>query len=174
MERQPTSAEQLSFLPPEDIEFVHLLRRFVAEASRIYETRSGQDALEVVRISGPRDAYEFLRPEMAHLKQEQLRVLTLNARHRVLSAPMIYQGTVSSTPVRVAEIFRPAILANASGIIVAHNHPSGEVDPSAHDVRLTAELVSAGKLLQLEVLDHIIIGPSAFTSLRERGMGFGP
>lgn len=163
----------MSFLPPDDVEFVQLLRRFVAEASRIYETRTGQDAREAIRIASPRDAYEFLKPEMAYLEQEQLRVLNLNVRHRVLSAPMIYQGTVSATTVRVAEIFRPAIIANASGIIVAHNHPSGEVEPSAHDVRLTTELVKAGHLLELEVLDHIIIGPDAFTSLRERGMGFG-
>jgi DNA repair protein RadC len=173
MERRPNQTEQLSFLPPGDAELVHLMRRFVAEASRIYETRTGIDAREAPQIKTPQDAYNFLRPEMAHLEQEQLRVLNLNVHHRVLSAPMLYQGTVGSTTVRVAEIFRPAIMVNASGIIVAHNHPSGEVDPSAHDVRLTEELVQAGRILDLEVLDHIIVGRDAFTSLRERGIGFG-
>lgn len=156
------------------MEFVQLLRRFVAEASRIYETRPGWDVRDSLVIKAPRDAYEFLRPEMGHLEQEQLHVLALNVHQRVLSAPMLYQGTVNSTTVRVAEVFRPAIVANASGIIVAHNHPSGEVEPSAHDIRLTDQLVKAGRLLQLEVVDHIIVGADAFTSLRERGLGFGP
>ena len=173
MERTPESPESTQELPPEDLELVQLMRRFVAEASRMYETRTGQDVREALQIKSPRDAYEFLRPEMAHLEQEQLRVLTLNVHHRVLSAPMVYQGTVRTTTVRVAEIFRPAILANASGLIVAHNHPSGEVDPSSHDIRLTEGLVQAGRILDLEVLDHIIIGRDGFASLRERGLGFG-
>lgn len=122
----------------------------------------------------PQDAYEFLRVEMENLEQEQLGTITLNGRNRIISAPMIYQGSVHTTVVRIGEIFRPAIRDNASSIIVCHNHPSGSPDQSPEDVVMTAQLVKAGELLVIPVLDHIIIGKGKprFVSLKERGLGF--
>lgn len=90
--------DQLSFLPPEDAQMVQMLRRFLAEASRIYETRRGMSLENPVTITAPGDVYELLRLEMAALEQEQLRVLTLTTKNRVLSAPVVYQGTLNTTP----------------------------------------------------------------------------
>jgi len=157
---------------PEDGELLLLLRRFVADISRTYEARTAAPARETVTISSPADAYHLIGPEMSHLQQEQLRVLNLNRRNHVLSAPMIYQGNVSGALVRVAEVFRPAVIENASGIIVAHNHPSGDVSPSPEDIRITRQLVETGRLLDVEGLDHIIIAGDGYASLRERGLGF--
>jgi DNA repair protein RadC len=109
---------------------------------------------------------------MAALEQEQLRTLNLNTKNRILSAPMIYQGTLDSTHVRIAEVFRPALIDNAAALIVAHNHPSGDTTPSPEDVQLTRQLIEAGRLLDINVLDHIIIGREGFASLREQGLVF--
>src|SRR5919201_1476993 len=116
---------QLSFLAPDDAALVHLLRRFVAEASRIYETRTGQPVEEALTVHSPKDAYEFLRAEMEGLEQEQLRVITLNTRNKIISKHLIYQGTLNCSHVRIGEVFRPALLDNAACLILAHNHPSG-------------------------------------------------
>lgn len=152
---------------------VHYMRQFVAEASRIYEVKTGKTVEDALTISTPADAYSLLGPEMAELEREQLRVLTLSVKNRLLSAPLIYQGTIAGTHVRVAEIFRAAIIDNAAALIVVHNHPSGDPTPSSQDIHITRQIVDAGKLLDIDVLDHIIIGHDRWTSLRERGLGFG-
>ncbi|MCH8799273.1 MAG: JAB domain-containing protein, partial [Chloroflexi bacterium] len=111
--------------------------------------------------------------EMSSLDQEHLRVLLLNTRHELLGIREIYAGNVSSAVVRVAEVFRPAIRDNAPFIIVVHNHPSGDPAPSEDDVKVTRDLVAAGKLLGVEVLDHLVIGGgNRFVSLNEKGLGF--
>jgi DNA repair protein RadC len=86
--------------------------------------------------------------------------------------PMIYQGSVHTSVVRVGEIFREPVRQNAAAIIVVHNHPSGDPAPSGEDLRLTRELMQAGTLLDIEVLDHIVIGRGRFLSLREAGLTF--
>lgn len=121
-------------------------------------------------IRDPATVFALLAPEMSSLPQEQLRVLTLSTRHALLGNHLIYQGTVSQAPVRPAEVFRPAVIQQAPAIIVAHNHPSGDPSPSADDHRLTQQLVEAGKLLDIAVLDHVVIGGTAFTSCREHGL----
>lgn len=171
--KEQLPSAQLSFLAPEDAVLVHLMRRFLAEASRLYETRIGQALEEALVIRTPEDAYHFLRVEMENLEQEQLRTINLNTRNRVLSSHMVYQGSVNSTQVRLGEIFRGAIRDNATGLIVAHNHPSGDPSPSPEDVALTRELVKAGTLLDIEVVDHLVIGKGQFVSLRTRRLGFG-
>jgi DNA repair protein RadC len=123
-------------------------------------------------IGEPADVARLLQPEMALLDQEQLRVLVLNTRNQVIAVPTISSGTVNQSQVRPAEVFRPAIRANATAIIVVHNHPSGDPAPSRDDIRVTAELVEAGRLLDIEVLDHIVIGHGRYVSLRQRGEGF--
>jgi DNA repair protein RadC len=85
---------------------------------------------------------------------------------------VISQGSVNTSPVRIAEVFKAAIRENCAAIIVAHNHPSGDPTPSPEDVEVTRQLVAAGNLLDIEVLDHLIIGQQRFVSLRERGLGF--
>jgi DNA repair protein RadC len=110
---------------------------------------------------------------MSALPQEHLRVVVLDTRNRLISIEKIYVGSLNSSMVRVGELFRPAIQRNAASIIVVHNHPSGDPTPSPEDVTLTKAIVQAGKLLDIEVLDHLIIGQGRFVSLKERGLGFG-
>lgn len=172
MKGERHAPHQISFLAPEDAYMVHLMRSFLAEASRLYETRTQQRLEDALQINSPRDAYEFLRVEMEGLGQEQLRTINLNTKHRIISSHLIYQGTLDQTTVRVAEVFRPAIIDNASGLIVCHNHPSGDPDPSREDVSLTRVLVTAGQILDVEVFDHVIIGRGRFSSLKQMGVGF--
>lgn len=123
-------------------------------------------------IKSPRDAAELLR-EMASLEQEQMRVILLDTKNKVIETSTVYQGSVHTTVIRVAELLKAAVRVNARSILIAHNHPSGDPCPSAEDVAVTKEIVSAAKLLDIECLDHIVIGDSGkFVSLKERGMGF--
>lgn len=125
------------------------------------------------RVTSPADAANLLMTEMMFLEQEQLRVILLDTRNRVLSTPTIYVGSLNASVVRVGELFRAAIRGNAAALIVAHNHPSGDPAPSPEDVKVTRQVVEAGELLDIDVLDHIIIGRQHFVSLKERGLGFG-
>jgi DNA repair protein RadC len=124
-------------------------------------------------IHSPEDAARLLQYEMSALTQEHLRVVVLDTRNRLISIEKIYIGSLNSSMVRVGELFRPAIQRNAASIIVVHNHPSGDPTPSSEDVILTKAIVQAGKLLDIEVLDHLVIGQGRFISLKERGLGFG-
>jgi len=127
---------------------------------------------ERLYFQSPTDVADFLRLEMGYLEQEQVRVLLLDARHRLIRQVLVYQGNVGSATVRVGELFREAVRENAAAIIVVHNHPSGDPSPSPEDVALTREIVEAGKLLNIEVLDHLVVGRQGYVSLRERRMGF--
>lgn len=122
-----------------------------------------------VVLSHPAQVFELLAPQMSGLSQEQLRVLTLNTRHGLLGSHLVYQGTVRESPVRPAEVFRPAVVQQAPGVIVAHNHPSGDPAPSADDLALTRQLTQAGNLLGIRMVDHVIIAGSGFYSFREGG-----
>ena len=124
------------------------------------------------QIRRPEDAADLLFPLIGYQEQEHFVVLYLNTQNRVVDHEVLYKGSLNSSLVRIAEVFRGAIRRNCAAIIVAHNHPSGEPNPSLEDVALTRQLVEAGKLMEVEVLDHVIIGQSRFVSLRERGMGF--
>jgi DNA repair protein RadC len=97
----------------------------------------------------------------------------LNSKNVVLGIPEIYIGTISSANVRVGEVFKAALRLNAAAIIVVHNHPTGDPSPSPEDVAVTRQLVQAGKLLGVDVLDHLIIGQGRWISMRERRLGFG-
>jgi DNA repair protein RadC len=124
------------------------------------------------QISSPADAARVLVPEMSTLEQEHLRVLLLDTRNRVLGVHEVYKGSLNTTMIRVGEVFREAIRRNCAGIIIAHNHPSGQADPSVEDVRFTTKVVEAGELLDIPLLDHLVIGHGHFVSLKERGLGF--
>ncbi|MFW6082770.1 MAG: RadC family protein [Chloroflexota bacterium] len=123
-------------------------------------------------IHSPSDVAQLLMAEMAHLDQEEFRVLYLDTRNRLLGSDTVYVGTLNASHIRVAEIFRDAIKRNCAAVVVAHNHPSGDPSPSHEDVEVTRQLIAAGKLLSIELLDHLIIGQQRFVSLRERGLGF--
>jgi DNA repair protein RadC len=124
------------------------------------------------RVTSPQDAANLLMSEMMLLEQEELWLVLLNTRNEVLSTPKIYKGSLNTSVVRVGELFRAAIRENAAALIIAHNHPSGDPAPSPEDIRVTRQCVEAGKLLEIRVLDHIIIGFQRFVSLKERHLGF--
>jgi DNA repair protein RadC len=124
------------------------------------------------KVGSPADAANLLMSEMMLLEQEHLRVILLNTRNEVLGMPTIYQGSLNTSVVRVAELFREAIRANAAALIVAHNHPSGDPSPSPEDISVTRQMVKAGELLDISVLDHIVIGHRRYVSLKERRLGF--
>ncbi len=123
-------------------------------------------------INSPADAAALIKYEMSALEQEQLRVLLLDTRNHVLDIVEVYRGSVNTSQVRVGEVFKAAIRRNATAVIVAHNHPSGDPTPSPDDVAITRALVQAGKLVDVDVLDHLIIGEGKYISMKERGLGF--
>jgi DNA repair protein RadC len=127
---------------------------------------------ERLQIRSPHDVASLLQIEMGDLEQEHVRVVLLNTKNYVLGQREIYRGSLNSSLIRTAEIFRDAIRENAAAIIVAHNHPSGDPTPSPEDVRVTRDLVAAGQLLGIELLDHLVIGRQCYVSLRERRLGF--
>jgi DNA repair protein RadC len=112
---------------------------------------------------------------MSAMEQEHLRVILLDTRNRVLETVEVYIGSVNSSQVHVGELFKPAIRRNAAALIVVHNHPSGDPTPSPDDVAVTRAIVQAGKLLDVDVLDHMVIGQGErkWVSMKERGLGFG-
>ncbi len=120
-------------------------------------------------IHSPQDVHDLLGPEMSTLAQEQMRVLLLDIRNNVVAQRVANQGNVKSSIVRPAEVFRHAVIESAPSIIIAHNHPSGDPTPSPEDVSITRELVRAGKLLGIDLLDHVVIAGDRFVSLKERG-----
>ncbi|HEU5328993.1 MAG: RadC family protein [Thermomicrobiales bacterium] len=125
------------------------------------------------RIQSPEDIAAILSSEMAALDQEELRVVLLNTKNEVVKMVTVYRGSVNAAQIRVAEVFKEAIRLNVPSLVVVHNHPSGDPTPSPDDVAVTRELVKAGQLLDVEVLDHLVIGDGRHVSLRRRGLGFG-
>jgi DNA repair protein RadC len=123
-------------------------------------------------VRSPRDLAERLVLQMGRLEREELRVVILNTRNVVLRVVTAYQGNVSSSLVRVGELFRDAVRLDAAGVILVHNHPSGDPSPSPDDLHLTAEALAAGRLLDIDVLDHLVVGHDAWVSLRDRGVAF--
>jgi DNA repair protein RadC len=127
---------------------------------------------ERLQIRSPTDAADLLMLEMGHLDQEHLRTVLLDTKNRVQQISTIYIGSVNSALIRIGEVFKDAIRRNSTALIVAHNHPSGDPTPSPEDILVTRQIVEAGKLLDVEVLDHLIIGRGRWVSMRERGLGF--
>ena len=124
-------------------------------------------------INSPQDVQRLLGPEMSQLAQEQLRVLLIDTKSQVVGQRVIYQGNISSAIVRTAEVFRPAVIEAVPSVIVAHNHPSRDPDPSPDDVMITRKLKQAAELLDIDLLDHIVIGGKRHVSLKERGLMAG-
>jgi DNA repair protein RadC len=123
-------------------------------------------------IHSPQDVYDELVYDMLALDQEELRVLIMDTRNHILEIETIYKGSVNSSQVRIAEVFKGSIRRNATSIIIVHNHPSGDPSPSPEDIALTRAIIQAGKLLDIDVLDHIVIGHKQFVSMKEKGFAF--
>ncbi len=125
-----------------------------------------------VQVRCPDDVAARLMPDLCDLDHEELHVVLLNTKNRILKTVKLYVGSLNTSLVRPAEVFKEAVRLNCAAIILVHNHPSGDTEPSADDVKLTEEVVQAGKHLDIEVLDHLIIGDHRWLSLRERRLGF--
>jgi DNA repair protein RadC len=170
--RRRKSSRQLAFIAPEDAAILELVwenLRLLSELRSRY--RSASRGGPVGRqVRSPQNVADLLAPEMEPLAQEQLRVVLLDIRNRVLDVVMVYQGSVSTAVARMAELFRDAVVANAPGIVLVHNHPSGDPSPTDDDVRMTTEAARAGQLLGIELLDHVVLGHGRFVSLKERGV----
>jgi DNA repair protein RadC len=123
-------------------------------------------------LQSPEDVYQRVKYGMQSLAQEHLRVLLLDTRNRLLRECDVYVGSLNTSMVRIGEVFREAIQRGAASMIVVHNHPSGDPSPSPEDVAVTRALVQAGELLDIEVLDHVVIGRGGYTSLKAKGLGF--
>jgi DNA repair protein RadC len=124
------------------------------------------------QIQSPEDAAELILYEMGLLEQEHLRTILLDTRNHLIKLDEVYRGTLNSSHIRVGEVFREAVRVGAACLIVVHNHPSGDPTPSPEDVAVTKVLIEAGRLLDIEVLDHLIIGRNCFISLKARGLAF--
>ena len=161
--------------PTKDAALLEALRsnlHLLGEIAMRYEveTQPERPTGDLPAINCPDDVRRLLGPEMAPLAQEQLRVLLLNTRNQVLGQRVVYQGNVNSSMIRPAEIFRPAVIEAVPSIIISHNHPSQDPTPSPEDAAITRDIAEAGKLLGIELLDHVVIGGERFVSLKERGL----
>jgi DNA repair protein RadC len=121
------------------------------------------------RIRAPADLAERLVPAMGHLEQEELRCVLLNTKNTVTGMVTVYSGNLAGSSVRIGEVFREAVRRQSAAVVVVHNHPSGDPSPSAEDLRITREMAEAGRLLDIELLDHLVIGHGRWVSLRSLG-----
>jgi DNA repair protein RadC len=124
------------------------------------------------QVRSPSDAAQLLMAEMSLLDQEHLRLILLDTKNYVLAIPTVYVGSLNTSLIRIGELFRYALRENCAVLIVVHNHPSGDPTPSPEDVIVTRRVVEGGQMLDIEVLDHLVIGNGRFVSLKERGLGF--
>ena len=127
---------------------------------------------ERMQVRSPHDVASLLMMEMGGLEHECLRTVLLNTKNYVLAIPTIYQGSVNQMGIRTGEVFREAVRHNATAMIVVHNHPSGDPTPSPEDIQVTRTLIEAGKMMDIDVLDHLVIGKQKYVSLKERRLGF--
>jgi DNA repair protein RadC len=138
---------------------VELGRRTVARAAR-----------ERPRMTSPRAVAELLMPQYGNRAVEQFGVVLLDTKHRVLRDAVLSVGTLDASIVHPREIFREAVAAGAAAIVLFHNHPSGDPEPSPEDTRLTERLLAAGVLMGINVIDHVILGDARYFSYREKGL----
>ena len=123
-------------------------------------------------INSPADAAALVQYEMSALEKEEMRVILLDTRNHVVDIVTVAHGSLNAAQMRIGEVFTPAVRKNVAALIAVHNHPSGEPTPSPNDVAITRALIEAGKLLDIEVLDHLVIGLGKYISLKEKKLGF--
>jgi DNA repair protein RadC len=139
----------------------------LAEISKRFKSfRSGDE----YKISQPKDAADLVMESMRHLKQECLKVIMLNTKNIVIAIKDASLGSLNSSIVHPREVFCEAIKKSSASIIISHNHPSGDPTPSSEDINLTHRIKECGKLIGIELLDHIIIGDGCYVSLKEKGI----
>lgn len=139
------------------------MRIVFAEEGFEYSTRSER------KIKSPEDVSQAV-PEMHNMDREVFTVIMLSARNNMIAADAVSVGILDASLVHPREVFRTAISKNAGGVILVHNHPTGDLTPSAEDIRVTKQLVEAGKIIDIKVLDHVILGNGKYLSLREEGL----
>jgi len=122
------------------------------------------------RVSSPGDVAELVMPRLRFLKQEHFLVIHLNTKNKILSEETISKGTLDSSLVHPREVFKTAVKNSSAALILVHNHPSGDPQPSNDDLNLTRRLKEAGEIMGIPILDHLIIGDNKFISLREEGL----
>lgn len=132
--------------------------------------RAAASRAEQTDLSNPRAVYEYVLPRFGGKEQEEFLVILLNAKNRVIHVETVSRGTLTASLVHPREIFKSAIRRSAHAMILAHNHPSGDPAPSREDREVTQRLIHAGKLLGIEVLDHVVVGRGRYVSFRERGL----
>ena len=121
------------------------------------------------KINGPEDVYRLLNPMMREMKKEIFIVICLDTKNQIISKETISVGSLNANIVHPREVFKPALLASAAHIIVSHNHPSGDPTPSREDIDITKKLVETGKIMGIDLLDHVIIGDGRHFSMKEAG-----
>jgi DNA repair protein RadC len=126
----------------------------------------------ITAIANPADAAALVSYDMQASEQEELKAILLDTRNQLIEVAAIYRGSVNTAQVRAADVFKQAVRRNATAVIVVHNHPSGDPTPSPDDIAVTRELIRAGELMDVKVLDHIVIGRGGYVSMKERGLGF--
>ena len=140
-------------------------RQYKGMQCRVYLVREGEK--QSVKISEPQDVYDLVRDDMACADREILLSIMLATSNRLIGVETVCIGTLNSSSTSPREVFKSAILSNANGIILCHNHPSGDLSPSSCDYLITDEMTKAGELLGIKVIDHIIVSNTGFKSLRE-------
>ncbi|MEW8978457.1 MAG: DNA repair protein RadC [Symbiobacterium sp.] len=132
--------------------------------------RAAAAPIRQVELSNPRAVYEYLAPRLAHLTREEFHVILLTAKNHVIAVECVSEGTLTASLVHPREVFKAAIRRSAHAVILAHNHPSGDPTPSREDREITRRLVQAGRVIGIEVLDHVVVGKGRYISFRERGL----
>lgn len=146
-------------------------RRYaLVEPSQVREIALGYTPLVGTSIRSPKDTEDFLRLKLSDLHHESFCIVYLDNRHRVIDFQEMFRGTIDGTSVYPREVVKESLRLNAAAIILAHNHPSGVAEPSQADERITKRLKAALELVDIRVLDHLIVGDSACTSLASRGV----
>lgn len=131
-------------------------------------TRRRYRGKKLPEIRGPDDVVKLVGPKLRREQREHFLVLLLNARHEVMGQETVSVGSLNASIVHPREVFRPAVLASAAAIVLVHNHPSGDPEPSEEDLSITKRLVQAGEILGVSVLDHVVIASRGVVSLRAR------
>ncbi|HEV8338693.1 MAG TPA: DNA repair protein RadC [bacterium] len=168
------SLQELSRAPVEEIDQVAGLgpakAAAVLAAFELGRRAHGPTGGDRPTIHSPADAAALLAPQMATLDREHFRAVLLNTKHEVLAVVEVAVGSLDSAPIHPREVFKEAVRRSAAAVIVAHNHPSGNPEPSGDDLVITDRLRAAGQIVGIDVLDHLIIGHGRSVSLRERGL----
>lgn len=173
-----TTARQLPLIPstsdPERQALLDALRQnlhVLGELAIRYEVETKPERpQDMPIIYRPETVVDLLDEEMSQLAQEQVRVLLLDRKNRVVGQRTIYQGNCYAALVRPAEVFRPAVIEAVPHIVVVHCHPSGDPEPRRDDIKLTRDLTGVGKLMGIELLDHVVIGSDGWVSIKQQGL----